>query len=249
MNTIKIPAFLSLSEKDRRTAVEALIFSSSEPLSSIQILNMLITNEINIPIDSNNQDSNEESTNIEIDNSLSEELFDDIISQINNDLAEGERPYRIVKIAGGWQFSIISDFGILINQYFKTKIKKKFSQASLETLAIIAYKQPVSKPEIEQIRGVKSSEVVNSLFEKNLIKVAGRSESLGKPLLYATTQEFLRAFGLNSLGELPKLKEFDEFALKTDKIENENIEFNEDEVDNIDSFELKPLHIKKNIAD
>ena len=84
------------------------------------------------------------------------------------------------------------------------------SQAALETLAIIAYKQPVTKPDIESIRGVNSGDIVNSLLDRELITMLGRSESLGRPLLYGTTSEFLRVFGLNALEDLPKMKEIEE---------------------------------------
>jgi len=90
------------------------------------------------------------------------------------------------------------------------KSKKRLSQAALETLAIIAYKQPITKPEIEQIRGVNCDYIINTLLEKNLIAISGRSESVGRPLLYSTTKEFLRYFGLNDLSELPKPREIEE---------------------------------------
>ncbi len=216
MKNISQPAFFNLSESDRKSALESLIFSSEEPLSSRQIINMLVNIELSVPdIDTSNEEVNiDDYIEVELnDNSnLSEEYFDSLIEDINKDLALTARPYRIHKIAGGWQFGILQEYGQVIHRHFKTKVKKKLSQAALETLAIIAYKQPVSKPEIEQIRGVNSNEVVNSLIEKNIIKIAGRSEALGKPLLFATTQEFLRTFGINSLDDLPKLKELEEIS-------------------------------------
>jgi len=217
MQTINQTAFLNLSVKDRKTALESLIFSSEEPLSSKQIINMLVNVEFSIPNIKSSKTDDEENIGIrEIylpdEPEFTENYFDNLINEINTDLALTARPYRIVKVGGGWQFGLMSDFGQMLHKHFKTKVKKKLSQAALETLAIVAYKQPVSKPEIEQIRGVNSNEVVNSLIEKNLVKIAGRSESLGKPLLYATTGEFLRTFGINTLDDLPKLKELEEIS-------------------------------------
>lgn len=229
MQNFSQPAFSKLSHNDRKSALEALIFSSEEPLSSKHILNMLINIEFSIP--SSNERSTQDVDNTSIkeiyipeESEFNENYFNKLIDEINQDLASTGRSFRIVHVGGGWQYAILPEFGQLIHQSFKIKIKKKFSQAALETLAVIAYKQPVSKPEIEQIRGVNSNEVVNSLIEKNLVKIAGRSESLGKPLLYATTSEFLRVFGINSLEDLPKLKELEEISpAKPDEIEDTHL--------------------------
>lgn len=232
MQSISQPAFLKLSVPDRKTALESLIFSSEEPLSSKQILNMLVNVEFSIPIQENAKDDNVNLSEIYLPDEaeFTENYFDKLIGEINQELALSERPYRIIQVAGGWQFGLISDYGQMIHQFFKTKVKKKLSQAALETLAIIAYKQPVSKPEIEQIRGVNSNEVVNSLIEKNLIKIAGRSEALGKPLLYATTSEFLRTFGINSIADLPKLKELEELSLPKPEESDEQVTIVVDEM-------------------
>jgi hypothetical protein len=101
-----------------------------------------------------------------------------------------------------------------VQRLLKARNRKRLSQAALETLAIIAYRQPITKAEIEAIRGVNVSEVVNSLVEKQLVAMVGRSETIGKPLLYGTTEDFLRIFGLNDLSDLPKLREIDDL-LKT----------------------------------
>jgi segregation and condensation protein B len=216
MQTITHANFFSLSIKDRKYALESLIFAADEPLSTKQIINMLIEVELKIPekLDSDDkvQDDTINELEITVPTGINVSDIENIIEEINKDLTLNARPYRIINIAGGWQFGLLQEYGKLIHQNFKTKVKKKLSQAALETLAVIAYKQPVSKPEIEQIRGVNSNEVVNSLIEKNFIKIAGRSESLGKPLLYSTTQEFLRVFGINSLDDLPKLKELEEIS-------------------------------------
>ncbi|GAB1371642.1 SMC-Scp complex subunit ScpB [Candidatus Kapaibacterium sp.] len=218
---INLPTFMLLNRDEQKLTLQSLIFSSEEPLSTKQISNMLVYSDL--AVQEQNDDSSEYDSVIELENFNSEYMIDSIINEINSDLSVSNIPFRIKLIAGGWQFAIQSEYGKLINQHFKVKVKKKLSQAALETLAVICYKQPISKPEIEQIRGVNSNEVVNTLIDKNLIKIAGRAESLGKPLLYSTTQEFLRIFGLNSLEELPKLKEIEEFVLSLP--ENEEPEF------------------------
>ena len=93
-----------------------------------------------------------------------------------------------------------------MRQLCKTGAKKRLSQAALETISIIAYRQPITKPDIEQIRGVNSAEVVNTLLEKGLVEVVGRRDTLGRPMTYGTTHEFMRMFGMYSLDDLPKLK-------------------------------------------
>ncbi|MGB8316759.1 MAG: SMC-Scp complex subunit ScpB, partial [Ignavibacteriaceae bacterium] len=99
------------------------------------------------------------------------------------------------------------------------KSKRRLSQAALETLAIIAYKQPITKPEIESIRGVNSDYMLNTLLEKDLITISGRAETIGRPLLYITTNEFLKYFGLNNISDLPKPREIDEIMQDEDFIE------------------------------
>lgn len=137
-------------------------------------------------------------------------LVAELVDEINDHLTVSERPYRVVRIAGGYQFATTSEFGDVVARLVKSRTKRRLSQAALEALSIIAYKQPISKPEIEAIRGINSNEVINSLVEKNLVTIAGRSDAPGKPLLYGTTDDFLRMFGLHSTKDLPKLRELDE---------------------------------------
>ena len=99
------------------------------------------------------------------------------------------------------------------------KVKRRLSQAALETLSIIAYKQPITKPELEAIRGVNSDYILNTLLEKKLITITGRAESIGRPLLYGTTDEFLKYFALNKISDLPKPREMDEIMQDEDFIE------------------------------
>ena len=136
----------------------------------------------------------------------------DAIKLLNDQLEETARPYRIVEIAGGYQFATRPDYAEYVARLFKEKSRRRLSGASLETLAIIAYKQPVAKQDVENIRGVNCDEVLKSLLEKNLITITGRAEAVGRPLLYGTTTEFLRHFGLHSVGDLPKPREIEELT-------------------------------------
>lgn len=148
-----------------------------------------------------------------------------IIDELNEEYEETGRPFRIVEIAGGFQFATTREYGEFVGLLAKEKARRRLSPAALETLAIVAYRQPVTKPEVEAIRGVNCDQVLLSLLERNLLRISGRADSVGKPLLYGTTEEFLRAFGLNSLSDLPKLRELEELmeeeahsATRTDAI-------------------------------
>lgn len=119
-------------------------------------------------------------------------------------------PFAIVQIGGGYVFKSKSEYHALIAAFLNRESVKKLTKAALETLAVIAYKQPVTKSEIEAIRGVNSDYTVQKLMERDLVEIKGRSENVGKPLLYGTTSYFLNYFGINHLDELPRLKEFTE---------------------------------------
>lgn len=144
----------------------------------------------------------------------SEALIISLIEDLNDELEASGRVFRVIEVARegskGFQFATNPEHGEILARLVKSKSKKRLSKAGLETLAIIAYRQPVSKPELEVIRGVSSNEIMNRLLEKNLITIVGRSESVGKPLLYGTTDEFLRLFGLHSIADLPKPRELEE---------------------------------------
>jgi segregation and condensation protein B len=122
------------------------------------------------------------------------------------------RGLRIVEVAGGYQIATRSECAPWIRSLEKIKTATRLSRSGLETLAIVAYKQPVTRGEIEAIRGVDSAYVLKTLLERRIVKIAGRREGLGRPILYATTREFLQYFGLKDLAELPALKEFKDVA-------------------------------------
>lgn len=122
------------------------------------------------------------------------------------------RGLQIVEVAGGYQIATRSECAPWIRSLEKIKTATRLSRSGLETLAIVAYKQPVTRGEIEAIRGVDSAYVLKTLLERRIVKIAGRREGLGRPILYGTTREFLHYFGLKDLSELPALKEFKEVA-------------------------------------
>jgi segregation and condensation protein B len=118
----------------------------------------------------------------------------------------------LVEVAGGYQLTTKQECAPWIRRLEEIRTASRLSKPALETIAIIAYKQPITRPEIEEIRGVDTAGVIKTLLERRLIKIAGRREAVGRPLLYGTTKEFLEYFGLRDLSGLPSLKEFKEVA-------------------------------------
>jgi len=148
-----------------------------------------------------------------------------MINQLNTEYARSKRGFLIDRVAGGFQVRTRKDLAPWIAKLFKGRIKTRLSQAGLESLAIIVFKQPISRVEIDAIRGVNSGGVLKNLLERNLINIAGRSDGPGKAILYGTTKEFLNYLGINDVKELPKLKEIEEIMGKLDAAEGvaENI--------------------------
>ena len=141
-----------------------------------------------------------------------------MVERINCQLQKERHPFEIVEIGGGYQFKTIAYYHPWVRQIFQEKAARRLSIQALECLSIISYRQPLSKAEIEAIRGVISDGAMKTLLEKHLITVTGRSEKVGRPLLYGTTPEFLKYFGLNKISDLPKIEEFE--ALVRQKMEN-----------------------------
>jgi segregation and condensation protein B len=127
----------------------------------------------------------------------------DIIDHLNNEFKETGRTFRIVEVAGGFQFESLPQYGRYVERLYHSRSRPKLSRAALETLAIVAYKQPISRAEIEALRGVDSDASIRTLINRDLIEVVGRGETVGKPMLYGTTIEFLRYFGLKDIKDLP----------------------------------------------
>ena len=129
------------------------------------------------------------------------------VETLNESYTKQDRSFRIEELAGGYQILTLPNFKQTVAALHKTRADQKLSPAALETLAIIAYKQPIMRAEIEAIRGVASGEMIRSLMDKHLVKIVGRAEELGRPMLYGTTKTFLEVFGLASLKDLPKAEE------------------------------------------
>ncbi len=133
-----------------------------------------------------------------------------VIAAIQKQFQENLYAFELVEIAGSWQFMTKGAYHNTIAIHLKQTTKKRLSQAALETLALVAYKQPVSKSELEEIRGVGCDYALQKLLEKELVSIAGRSEGPGRPLLYATSDKFMDYLGIRSLNDLPKPKDFHE---------------------------------------
>jgi segregation and condensation protein B len=176
-----------------KALIEAMIFAAQEPLSIAQIKAIYQDGR-------RSRDAQE----------LGPEVVKKIVSGLNKEYEHSDRPYRIVQIAGGYQFATSSSYAAWIGKLYKEQGRRKLSQSGVETLCIIAYKQPITKSEIERIRGVNCDYVLKTLLEKELATVTGRAETVGRPLLYGTTKEFLKHFGLNEIVDLPRPREIEE---------------------------------------
>lgn len=146
------------------------------------------------------------------------------ISQLQGHADSYDSGINIVEIAGGYQLLTNKKYASYIRDFYKTRHKEKLSKPSLETMAIIAYKQPVTRADIEVIRGVNCDGVVAHLLNKELIKIVGRKDVPGKPYLYGTTKQFMEYFGLRSLDDLPKLEEFTKMQPEYEKGTNAPVE-------------------------
>ncbi|MEM8737067.1 MAG: SMC-Scp complex subunit ScpB [Planctomycetota bacterium] len=125
------------------------------------------------------------------------------IARLNGEYQDTGRAFRIEQVAGGWQVMTLPEFAGVLAALHRGKAQSRLSPAAMETLAIVAYKQPVLRAELESIRGVACGETLRSLMERHLVKIVGRAEELGRPMLYGTTKQFLELFGLASLKDLP----------------------------------------------
>jgi segregation and condensation protein B len=126
------------------------------------------------------------------------------VAALNDQYADSNRSFRIEQVAGGYQILTLAQFGPALTALHQKEIDAKLTKAALETLAIIAYKQPILRADVEAIRGVACGETIRSLMEKHLVRIAGRAEVPGRPILYGTTKRFLELFGLNNLKDLPQ---------------------------------------------
>ncbi|MBL4700009.1 MAG: SMC-Scp complex subunit ScpB [Phycisphaeraceae bacterium] len=143
----------------------------------------------------------------EIFNGVATKAISQAVDALNKIYISTNRSFRIEQLAGGWQIVTLPQYAQVLASLHKSRANNKLTAAALETLAIIAYKQPVLRAEIEAIRGVSTGETVRSLLERHLVKIVGRAEEIGRPMLYGTTKSFLEVFGLASLKDLPNAGE------------------------------------------
>lgn len=132
----------------------------------------------------------------------------EVIRQLQDEYSAQNRAVQIVEIAGGFQMATKAEYGRWVRRLYNEKMTTKLSNAALETLAIIAYKQPITRAEMEAIRGVDVAGPLEKLLERSLVRVVGKKDTIGRPMVYGTTDEFLRLFGLNKIAELPDLQTF-----------------------------------------
>lgn len=185
------------------SVVEALIFASPDPLPWDKISAIVKESEEELDLD--------------------EPIIVRIVDQINRRYEENDLSFRIERSGGGYTFVTQPRFHPWLSIYQHENAYRKLSQPATETLAIVAYRQPITKPEVDSIRGVDSGYILRQLLEKMLVKVSGRADSPGKPLLYKTTTHFLKHFGINSVDELPKPREIDEILKDDDMADHRRL--------------------------
>lgn len=165
--------------------IEALIFVADEPLAVKILADVLVEDR---------------------------ETIEAAIEELEQEYERRSGGLQVRQIAGGWQISTRAEYHEEIHAFLKTRPNAKLSLAALETLAVIAYKQPATVPEILEIRGVQSASAIKTLLDKKLIVAKGRKETVGRPLLYGTSKDFLIQFGLKDLSELPSIEDFEDLA-------------------------------------
>ena len=175
-----LPQLNQDTEPTVESVVEAVLFASDESLSEARLANIVETGVKQVR---------------------------QHVKSLNDKYQANNSAFRIEQIAGGYQMLTLSTYNYWLKKLLRARSDSKLSPAALETLAIIAYKQPVMRADIEVIRGVAAGEVIRSLCYKGLVKIVGRAEVLGRPMLYGTTKKFLEVFGLNTLKDLPKVEE------------------------------------------
>ena len=204
-----------------KNIIESVIFASDESVSTKQIKDILDV----FKIESNAKE------------------IETIIDELNKCYEINDNAFEIIKISGGYQFATKKKYAQFIGKLYSEIQKKKLSQSAIETLSIIAYKQPITRSEIEFIRGVNVDYIVNSLLERDLVTIKGRADGPGRPILYGTTNNFLRVLGINSLDDMPRLKEINEI-LKNEKVEGIS-EADIDLFNSVNQMESKEINVEE----
>jgi segregation and condensation protein B len=173
------------SQAERAAVIEALIFVSEDPLSAKTIADVLKEDK---------------------------EVVKETLTALADEFNARNSGLQLREVAGGWQFATKAEYHEHVRAFLKTRPSAKLSIASLETLAVIAYRQPVTVPEILEIRGVQSPSAIKTLLDKKLIVAKGRKDTVGRPMMYGTSKEFLLQFGLKDLSELPSVEDFQDLS-------------------------------------
>lgn len=187
-----------MPEDNIKHALEALLFASEKPLTIEQARACL--------------------------DNLDGAAVRKVIEDLKSEYEQANRGIRIIEVAGGFQMMTAANFAPFLKKLFKERHVERLSKPALETLAIIAYKQPLTRIEIELLRNVNVDGVMKSLEDKNLIRITGRKKSPGRPFVYGTTKQFLEYFGLKSLDDLPEMEDFSSIAAKVEEKAQEEIE-------------------------
>lgn len=182
------------SEENTKSILEAILFAASEPITIKQFQHAIP--DMNVR---------------EIRKALSE---------LRDDYQETNRSFRLIEIANGFQICTRPEYSEWIRKFYIQQVRVTLSPSALETLAIVAYKQPVTRNDVSTIRGVNSDSVISALVEKGLVCVSGRKEGAGRSLLFSTTDTFLEQFGLKNPNELPSLEEIEQLLSSSNGIEN-----------------------------
>jgi len=187
-----------MEQNELKRIIEAILFVSEKSVTLAELKDVIEVNDPN--------------------------LITEVINSIREDYETQDRGLRINEVAGGFRMATDPTLAVWLNKLYKSRYTDKLTKPSLETLSIIAYKQPITKAEIEAIRGVNVDGVIKTLLERELIRIAGRRETIGRPILYGTTNQFLEYFGLNAIAELPNLAEFESKASELLEEHNNNLE-------------------------
>ena len=177
-------------EKENIRIIEALLFCTQESLTQAQVNSCFDDDDV--------------------------PSLNEAVKVLNEEYEQTDRSFEIEKAAGGWRLVTRHEYEIWVRRLLTRTFSPTLSQAALETLAVVAYKGPASRADVESIRGVSCGSVLKSLLGKNLIKIKGREKSPGRPLIYAVTDNFLTSFGISTISDLPKLREISELTAELD---------------------------------
>lgn len=183
------PERSELAKPDQKSllpTVEALLVSADKPLKPVKLIEPLAALH---------------------DASITPEMLDECVNQLNDAYDQSGRVFRIERIADGYRVMTRPEYATAIAAMHRARASTRLSRSALETLSIVAYRQPVTRAELESIRGVGCGEILRALLDRHMVKIVGRAEELGRPMLYGTTRQFLDTFGLASIKDLPNTEE------------------------------------------